>query len=231
MVYFMGYYRQYLLGRKFTVRTDHSAITWLRNTPDPVGQNARWLEVITEFDFDVHHRPGTSHANADAASRQPYLTKGDCAACKPQQSRAVRTVQSPPHGAHVDTQCPDWGSEALCSAQRADKHICRLYGAIFTGGPRPEWKDVALWSLPEKVYWQQWDRLAIHDQVLCRRFESADGHEHTWQVILPQLYRDECIRLAHTGMTGGHLGRSRTEAQVQRRAYWCGCRGRKARLA
>ena len=28
------------------------------------------------------------------------------------------------------------------------------------------------------------------------------------------------IRLLHTGMTGGHLGRQKTEEQVQRRAYW-----------
>ena len=32
----------------------------------------------------------------------------------------------------------------------------------------------------------------------------------------------EFIRLTHENMTGGHLGRRRTEAQVQRRGYWPG---------
>jgi len=32
----------------------------------------------------------------------------------------------------------------------------------------------------------------------------------------------EFLRLAHENMTGGHLGRIRTEAQVQRRGYWPG---------
>jgi len=32
----------------------------------------------------------------------------------------------------------------------------------------------------------------------------------------------EFIRLAHENMTGGHLGRKRTEAQVQRKGYWPG---------
>jgi len=33
-------FRQYLLGRQFVVRTDHSALQWLRSTPEPIGQQA-----------------------------------------------------------------------------------------------------------------------------------------------------------------------------------------------
>ena len=32
--------------------------------------------------------------------------------------------------------------------------------------------------------------------------------------------RTECIKWAHEGRTGGHLGPDRTAKQVQRRAYW-----------
>ena len=51
------------------VRTDHSALRWLRSFKDPQGQVARWLEILAEFDFDVIHRPGLRHGNADALSR------------------------------------------------------------------------------------------------------------------------------------------------------------------
>ena len=34
IVYSLRYFKQYLLGRKFVIRTDHSALTWLRRTPD-----------------------------------------------------------------------------------------------------------------------------------------------------------------------------------------------------
>ena len=40
----LRHYRCYLLGRKFTVRTDHSALKWLRTFKEPVGQVARWIE-------------------------------------------------------------------------------------------------------------------------------------------------------------------------------------------
>jgi len=34
-------FRQYLLGRKFIVRTDHSALQWQRRTPESMAQMAR----------------------------------------------------------------------------------------------------------------------------------------------------------------------------------------------
>ena len=40
-------FRQYLLGRSFVIRTDHSALQWLRRTPEPMGQLARWLTFRT----------------------------------------------------------------------------------------------------------------------------------------------------------------------------------------
>jgi len=78
VVHFMRYFKQYLLGRKFTVRTDHAALTWLRRTPDPIGQQARWLEQMEEYDFEIEHRPGTKHGNADALTRA-RCNRQDCA--------------------------------------------------------------------------------------------------------------------------------------------------------
>ena len=62
------YFRLYLLGRKFTIVTDHNALRWL-NTIEPKGRLARWLMDLQEFEFSVHHRAGKSHGNADALSR------------------------------------------------------------------------------------------------------------------------------------------------------------------
>jgi len=75
VVHFIKYFKQYLLGRSFRVRTDHAALTWLRRTPEPVGQQARWLEQMEEYDFIVEHRSGSKHANADALSRRPCKKK------------------------------------------------------------------------------------------------------------------------------------------------------------
>src|SRR5664279_5345640 len=71
VVNFMKYFRHYLLGRQFVVRTDHAALRWLRKIPEPIGQQARWLEMMEEFQFEIIHRPGRQHGNADAMSRKP----------------------------------------------------------------------------------------------------------------------------------------------------------------
>ena len=36
----------------------------------------------------------------------------------------------------------------------------------------------------------------------------------------PKVLRQEFLRIAHTGMTGGHMSKRRTAAAVQSRAYW-----------
>ena len=71
VVFFTKYFRSYLLGRDFTIRTDHSALRWLKTTPEPIGQQARWLERLEEFTYRIEHRPGNKHGNADALSRRP----------------------------------------------------------------------------------------------------------------------------------------------------------------
>ena len=69
-VYFVKYYRPYLLGRKFTLRTDHGALTWLHSFRQPVGQVTRLIELLSEYKYDIVHRPGRLHSNVDPLSRK-----------------------------------------------------------------------------------------------------------------------------------------------------------------
>ena len=80
VVYYLKYFRHYLLGAAQTVkvRTDHAAIQWLRRIPEPVGQQARWLELMEEFDIEIEHRAGRLHNNADAMSRDPCYNRRCC---------------------------------------------------------------------------------------------------------------------------------------------------------
>jgi hypothetical protein len=58
IVYFTRYFSHFLVGKPFQLFTDHFALTWLNKTRNPIGQNARWLEQLGEFTFEVQHRPG-----------------------------------------------------------------------------------------------------------------------------------------------------------------------------
>ena len=71
IIRFSRQFRHYLLGRHFTVRTNHNSLTWLKNFKEPQGQLARWLEELSQFEMEIQHRPGKKHTNADALSRNP----------------------------------------------------------------------------------------------------------------------------------------------------------------
>ena len=58
MVSFLHYFRPYLLGRQFKLRTDHSSLLWLRRFKEPEGQLAHWLEQLEEYDFEIVHLLG-----------------------------------------------------------------------------------------------------------------------------------------------------------------------------
>ena len=71
VVYGLKQFKQYLLGPQFVLRTDHAALRSWRRTPEPRGQQGRWLDLIEQFTFTIQHRAGTSHGNADSLSRKP----------------------------------------------------------------------------------------------------------------------------------------------------------------
>ena len=73
MIFFLQYYKYYLLHRPFILRTENSTLTWIRSLESPTGMILRWLEILASFDFTVNHRKGTQHCNADSLSRAPHV--------------------------------------------------------------------------------------------------------------------------------------------------------------
>lgn len=75
VVHGIRHFRQYTVGAKFEVVTDHEP---LANIPDSIsverdgtGRRGRWAVELSSFDFRVRIRSGVRHGNADALSRRP----------------------------------------------------------------------------------------------------------------------------------------------------------------
>lgn len=63
-------YRHYLYGRKFTIITDHNALTWLFNSnKSTLGYIVRWRMILQDYDYEIVHRKGKIHQSVDALSR------------------------------------------------------------------------------------------------------------------------------------------------------------------
>ena len=61
----------YLYGFHFKLVTDHNPLVSLKGLKDFGGRLTRWILFLQQFDFEMEHRPGKEHGNADALSRRP----------------------------------------------------------------------------------------------------------------------------------------------------------------
>lgn len=77
------YFKHYLLGKEFILRTDHISLRWLHNFQGLEGQLARWVEQLANFQYKIVHRPGKQHASADTLSRLPAFSVVPCVASSP----------------------------------------------------------------------------------------------------------------------------------------------------
>jgi len=202
MVTFTKKFRQYLLGRPFIVRTDHAALQWLRRTPEPIGQQARWLEILEEFDFQVQHRRGTLHVNADSLSRR------------------VAASRSQPADTSQSAQCDrtNWPT-----VQKNDPVICEIYRSVHDGSAPPTPDSISACSSELKSLYSQIDLLKISDTgTLYRVFFNTDTKQTHEQIIVPSPLRSEIADELHKGINGGHLGHHRAKRLLQARFFWPG---------
>src|SRR5258708_31337360 len=83
LIFGLKHFRQYLLGRHFKIRSDHAALRYMRSASETIGQQGRWLATLEEYDFELAHRAGLLHGNADSLSRKSPCEEagGECPQC------------------------------------------------------------------------------------------------------------------------------------------------------
>ena len=59
----------YLIGREFTIQTDHRSLVWLNKLKEKNARLTRWSLALQAYTFNVVHRAGSANGNADALSR------------------------------------------------------------------------------------------------------------------------------------------------------------------
>jgi hypothetical protein len=213
LVYFVKYYRHYLYGQKFLIRTDHGSLRWLYSFKEPEGQIARWIEALSMYDFEIQHRPGRNHNNADGLSRIPYSYKD--------LDQMVLAL-----GVDVNSSDPgkDWiKSHDMKEVQMNDPILSKIIEWKQLG-ERPPWKDLSAEGQEVKSYWCLWPLLHLKEGVLCKRWEEDDAGRVSWQMIIPRSLRAEVCKMAHDHPTAGHLGEHKTFYNVKKRFFWSGYR-------
>ena len=71
VVYAFDKFRNYLVGSKCIVYTDHAAIRFLLNKKDAKPRLIRWIMLLQEFDVEIKDRKGVENPVADHLSHLP----------------------------------------------------------------------------------------------------------------------------------------------------------------
>ncbi len=64
------------------------ALKWLKSMKNPAGRLARWSLFLQTYDFEVKHRTGKLHANADILSR-PVIEEIQTAVMEKDDSKSI----------------------------------------------------------------------------------------------------------------------------------------------
>ena len=235
IVHHLKLWKCYLLGRHFRVRTDHSSLKYLHRFKEPEGQLARWLDFLQTFDFEIVHRAGVAHGNADGLSRTEVCKKKSCycrdltefsydppVVIETKVDKVDRMVQVDLDNEVVvrTTQVEfDWSPLEMSEAQKNDAEIDPVYQVVNVNS-QVEWKNVSNTSVGTKLLLMERDRLVVREGLLYRKWEHNLGKGYWYQLVLPSPYREKALRLLHDNVTSGHLGVRKTYLKVRARFYW-----------
>lgn len=243
VVRFTRLFRHYLLGKPFTLRTDHSSLTWLLRFKDPQGQIARWLEELSQYDMKIEHRAGSKHGNADALSRMPL--QGGC-----DQYLLGSNLQSLPCGGcdyckrveknwgsftnEVDYAVPlvipkasvvksgNFGGISLSRSsmnnlkEQQSKKECSFLFDWLTQKAEPTEGQIFLADAETKYYWINRNCFVLENDLIWRLNPKTDQK----QLLIPKPSRDEIIELCHDTPLSGHQGSDRTIGKVKEKFFW-----------
>ncbi|GJU92829.1 putative reverse transcriptase domain-containing protein [Tanacetum coccineum] len=70
VVFALKTWRHYLYGTKCVVFTDHKSLQHILDQKELNIRQSRWLELLNDYDCEIHYHPGNSNVVADALSRK-----------------------------------------------------------------------------------------------------------------------------------------------------------------
>ena len=79
VVHALKIWRHYLLGNTCHIYIDHKSLKYIFTLAELYMRQRRWLELIKDYDLEVHYHPGKANVVADALSRKSHC---NCLAVK-----------------------------------------------------------------------------------------------------------------------------------------------------
>jgi hypothetical protein len=72
IVHALRKWRYYLMGKSFELRKYHNGLKYLFDQPTLNARQSRWLQFLSEYDFDINHIKGKENKVDDALNRRVH---------------------------------------------------------------------------------------------------------------------------------------------------------------
>jgi hypothetical protein len=69
VVHALKIWRHYLMGSRCNIFTDHKSLKYIFTRSELNMRQRRWLELIKDYDLEVHYHPGKANVVAECAAK------------------------------------------------------------------------------------------------------------------------------------------------------------------
>jgi hypothetical protein len=73
VVHALKIWRHYLFGQQCDIYTNHKSLKYIFTQSELNMRQRRWLELVKDYDLEIHYHPGKANVVADALSRKSYV--------------------------------------------------------------------------------------------------------------------------------------------------------------
>jgi transposase InsO family protein len=184
-------FRQYLLGRHFTLMTDHKPLVSLFDPHKQVPQLTsarvkRWALLLAAYDYHIQHIPGKDNCTADFLSRKPGIDK-------------------PTEDENVSVQVLLVEDEQIINSTEVKKEtakdpvLSKVLDYMKNGWPEAHDEEL-------RIYFNKRQEISVEDDILM--WDS--------RVIVPNSLRDFLLKDLHAE----HQGMVRMKQLARRYMWW-----------
>ena len=204
------HWRCYLEGNPHPTKilTDHQGLQWLNSQAELTGRQARWVEALSDIEFQVVYVPGPQNAAADALSRRVDLQP-------PEVAGVVGDTQSQNLKSKLKPRLKLQLGAIPAVTEGAVWEVSSKAIPFLTDLKRAAAADP--WYVGKLAEIEPTDGLLRGDGLLW----TADGLLY---VPNDREIQRKLLHEMHDAPTGGHLGGRKTVHKMQGICWWLGMR-------
>ena len=125
VIHALKIWRHYLMGAHCNIYTNHKSLKYIFTQTDLNMRQRRWLELIKDYELEVHYHPGKANVVADALSRKAHC---HCLSLEsvnetPCQEMAKLRLEIVPQGSLNHLQVHPTLKDLIITSQSLDKGV------------------------------------------------------------------------------------------------------------